>query len=337
MRSVISYIKRLVPVIVLLMLALPAAVRGQQPRPTNTNTSINSGGGIISGRVVLPTGGFLSEAVRISLQTIRGTESTVFTDNTGKFEFSRLTPGRYQVIVEADRQRYETISESVEIIRGGLAILNMVLKEKGESGKPKASTISATELDSRVPSKARKEFNRAGDSSKEGKAEEAITHLRNAIAIYPGYLMAHNDLGAQLLEQGKLDEAEQELRIAVKIDPAAFNPILNLGIVLLKKHDTRQAIDVLEKAVSIQSQSPSARLFFGMALMNSEPDRAEKEFITAFDLGGSQYAEALFHLGEIYMRRGDRALAKEYFNRYMREAPTAGNLDQVRKLIAMLE
>lgn len=119
--------------------------------------------------------GFCQRLSGLVCKTIRGTESSVFTDNTGKFEFSRLTPGRYQVVVEADRQRYETISESVEIIRGGLAILNIVLKEKAESGKPKASTISATELDSRVPPKARKEFDRASDSSKEGKAEEAIT------------------------------------------------------------------------------------------------------------------------------------------------------------------
>ena len=141
-----------------------------------------------------------------------------------------------------------------------------------------------------------------------------------------------------MLELNRLDEAEKELRLALEIDPAAFNPTLNLGIVLIKKHEIQEATTVLEKAVSMQSQSPAARLFYGMALRDaSEPERAEKEFLAAYDLGGKQYAEALFHLGQLYMDRGDHNLARQYLERYMREAPKASNLGEIRKLIAMLE
>lgn len=323
----------------LLLFGCAATVVAQVPRqPTPLPTSNSSSGGTIRGRVVLPGGGFLTESVRISLQTIRGTDASVFTDNTGRFEFTRLASGRYQIVVEADPRLYESATESVEIVRGMQALLNIVLKEKGQTGRPKAAAISAVELDSNVPAKARKEFDRASDASKNGNAEEAIVHLRNAIAIYPRYLMAHNDLGAQLLELGRLDEAEKEVRLALDIDPSAFNPTLNLGIILIKNHEIQQATAVLEKAVSRQSQSPAARLFYGEALMSgSEPDRAEREFLAAYDLGGNQYAEALFHLGQLYMDRGDRNLARQYFERYVREAPKASNLGEVRKLIAMLE
>ena len=272
------------------------------------------------------------------MQTVRGTDSTVFTDNTGTFEFTRLSPGRYQVVVDADPRLYETSAESIEIVRGMVAVLNIALKEKGKTGQPKAGAVSAAELDSNVPPKARKEFDRASEASKNGKPEEAITHLRNAIAIYPQYLMAHNDLGAQLLELNRLDEAEKELRLALDIDPAAFNPTLNLGIVLIKKHEIQSAIAVLEKATSMQSQSPAARFFYGMALSGaSESERAEKEFIAAYTLGGDQYAEALFYLGRIYMDRGDRTVARKYLERYLRAAPKASNSAEARKLIAMLE
>ena len=287
---------------------------------------------------MLPDGGFLSEGVRISLQTIRGTDSTVYTDDNGRFEFTRLSPGRYQVVVEADPRKFEVATESVEIARSMSAVLNIVLKEKAASGRPKVTAISATELDPNVPEKARKEFERASSASKEGKTEEAIAHLRNAIDIYPRYLMAHNDLGAQLIELGQLDESEKELRLALSIDSAAFNPTLNLGIVLVKKHEIQPAINILEKAVSMQSQSPAARLYLGVALMsNSQTERAERELIAAHDLGGSEYAIALFHLGRLYMERGDRQLARQYFERYLGEAPKASNTDSVRKLIAVLE
>ena len=150
--------------------------------------------------------------------------------------------------------------------------------------------------------------------------------------------MAHNDLGAQLLELGRLDEAEAELRAALNIDHAAFNPTLNLGIVLVKKHEFEPARELLDRAVSLRPESSAGRLYLGLALLaTSDFARAEKELRAAYDQGGHQYAVALFHLGQLYMDRGERKLAREYFERYLREAPNATNLDQVRTLIAMLQ
>ena len=216
--------------------------------------------------------------------------------------------------------------------------LNLILKEKAQAGRPKAAALSATELDSNIPAKARKEFERASSLSREGKAEESIAHLRKAIEFYPRYLMAYNDLGAQLLDLGKLADAEEALRHALSIDSGAFNPTLNLGILLFKNRKFVEARTMLEKAVSLQSQSPAARLYHGLALAaTSETEQAEKEFTTAYDLGGHDYAVSLFHLGQLYMDRGDRSRAREFFQRYLREAPNASNSAQVRKLIATLE
>ena len=323
----------------LVMLILFCSVSGTaQVRvapPNNANTSSEAA---IRGRVILPGGGFLSEGVRISLQTIRGTDSTVYTDSTGAFQFTRLTPGRYQVIVEADSRRFEVSSESIEVTRGTVALLNISLKERKEAGSLKARTISVAEMDPKVPSKARSEFERASALNQEGKADEAIDHLRKAIALYPRYLVAHNDLGALLLDLERLDQAEVELRTAMAIDPAAFNPILNLGIVLTKKGQWQPALEILQKGISLQPRSATARLYLGLALQGtSDFEQAQKEFTAAYEIGGSEFAIALFHLGQLYMRRGDRDLAREFFQRYLKEAPNAPNLDQVRRLLAMLE
>jgi len=307
----------------------------KQPGPPTTSTYSGS----ISGRVILPDGSFLTEAKRITLQTIRGVSASVFTDTQGQFQFGDLSAGSYQIVIEGDRDRFETTTQKVEVTRAFPSILTIVLKEKSSNETKRAATaISAGELDAAVPAKAKKEFERASKATKEGKPEEAVAYLRKAIALYPHYLMAHNDLGAQLLDLGKLDESETELRLALEIDPAAFNPMLNLGILLVKRHELPQAKEILEKAVSIQSQSPVARLYYGIVLLSSsEPDRAEKEFIAAHDLGGAEFAIALFHLGQLYMDRGDRNLARQYFQRYLKEAQNPSNLERVRKLIAMLE
>ncbi|HXM36650.1 MAG TPA: tetratricopeptide repeat protein, partial [Pyrinomonadaceae bacterium] len=243
-------------------------------------------GGSIQGRVALPSGGVLNEATRISLQNSRGVKATVFTDNQGQFSFRSLTPGTYDVVVEADPSRFDVTTVSVEVFPNSPAIIRIVLKEKKWSAsKNTANSVSATELDAAVPAKARKEFERASDAGNEGKTEEAISHLRKAIELYPGYLMARNDLGAQLLAQGKLAEAAEELGRAIKIDSKAFNPKLNLGIVLVQQHKFAEAAAVLRDAIALNSAAPSARLYNGLALEGlNDLEAAEKELKASHDL-----------------------------------------------------
>ncbi len=299
----------------------------------------NTSPGGISGRVILPGGGFVSENVRVTLETIRGVKISVFTDNQGRFVFRGLAPGNYGIVVEADKNLFEVATAGVEVFPGAPAIITISLKEKKPAGNAKKSegVVSTAELDAAVPEKARKEFERASKAGKEGDTGVAIVHLRKAIAIYPRYLMAHNDLGAQLLQQGMLDEAAQELHEAIDIDPKAFNPHLNLGIVLLQQHNFSEASEMLRKALALEANSPAARYYSGLALMGLNDSRgAEHELKTAHELGGVEYAVALFQLGQLYMNKGERVNAAKAFENYLAEAPNGANATEARKLIALL-
>lgn len=294
--------------------------------------------GSIDGRVVLPNGASLNESARIILQSSRGIKANIFTDNQGRFQFRSLTPGLYEVVVEAtDKSSFETTSSNVEVFSRSPAIVTIVLREKSPARRSAGGSVSTTELDPAVPVRAKTEFDRASDAIKEGKTEEAVAHLRKAIELYPGYLKAHNDLGTQLLAQGKLDEAVDELLRAIEIDSKAFNPKLNLGIVLVQQHKFSEAAAVLKEAISLDSASPSARLYNGIALEGLDNlAEAERELKTAHDLGGSAYALALFHLGNIHLTRGDRGKAVEAFERYLVEAPQATNAASVRALLGTI-
>jgi len=152
-------------------------------------------------------------------------------------------------------------------------------------------------------------------------------------------MMAHNDLGAQLLEQGNLDEAATELHRAIELDPKAFNPYLNLGIVLIRQKKFTEAADTLRKSLSLMSDSPAAKLYLGLALMNKNDfGDAERELKAAYHLGGTVYSDALFYLGELYMRKGERKLARQAFEDYLHDEPSnATNAAQARKLIGTLQ
>jgi len=264
----------------------------------------------------------------------------VFTDNEGQFEFRTVNPGEYTLEVEGDNLRFDISTKRVQVFRGLPSVVIVALKEKAGGGENKAvgNVVSVGELGSDIPGNARKEFERASKLSKDGKVLEAIDHLTKAIAVYPNFMMAHNDLGAQFLEQGNLDEAATELRRAIAIDAKAFNPYLNLGIVLIRQKRFAEAADTLRKALSLESDSAAAQLYLGMALMNlNDLEGAERELKAAYNLGGITYSVALFYLGELYMNRGERSLARQAFEAFLHDQPNAANAAQARKLIGMLQ
>ncbi len=293
--------------------------------------------GSVRGKVAQPSGAPLEEAVLVRLENIRGVKSTAYTDNQGEFAFGGLAPGIYYVVVEGDL-RHEGGNVTVEVFPNAPSIVNLILREKTAEPKKKAATVSAAELGQKVPSGAQKEFERASNASKQGKIDLAITHYRKAIEIYPNFLMARNDLGAQLMAQGKLEEAAEELGAAIAIDPKAFNPRLNLGMVFVKQHNFVDGASELRRALSLDSTSASAHFYLGLALIGmDDSEGAEKEFKTAYNIGGAKYALALFHLGELYFSRGERQAALKAFQLYLSESPDATNAAHVRQMIAMLK
>lgn len=301
-----------------------------------TNGQITSPGSI-RGKVVQPNGNPIDVAVLVRLENIRGVKSTAFTDNTGHFDFIALLPGIYYVVVDGDPNQ-DGDTATVEVFPNAPSLVTLMVRLRSAKPAKKATTVSAGLLSQRIPSAAQKEFDRASNASKDGKTDLAITHYRKAIDIYPNFLMARNDLGAQLMTIGKLDEAAEELRAAIAIDPKAFNPRLNLGMVLVKQHNFEEGATELRQALSLDSTSPSAHFYLALALKGMEDWLgAEKEFKTAYNIGGAKYALALFHLGELYFGRGERQAALKAFQLYLSESPDATNAGHVRQMIAMLK
>ena len=313
---------------------------GQARRPeVNPQSADPTQVGSIKGRVLLESGNSVFQAVEVTLSNARGTQARLYSDNQGQFEIRNLPPGEYTLQVEGDRLVYEVISERLDVLSGTPTMVTLTLKEKAAKASPRPSgaVTSVSELTRDVPPKARQEFERATKFAGEGKADEAIAHLRRAIQEYPNCLMAHNDLGVQLLGQGKLDEASSEFQRALQIDAKAFNPNLNLGLILVRQQRYQEAVEILRKAVALDSTSPAAHLYLGLALKAiGDLEAAEPELKSAYSDGGDTYAIALFHLGDLYLKRGDRALALQAFELYLRQSPNGPYAAQARQIINRL-
>lgn len=304
--------------------------------PRQTDDPTNKGS--IRGRVLLPTGKFAPENLKVSLLTYRGVESVGFTDARGGFDFQNLTPGTYEVQVETMGLEYQVVNQRVQVFKGMPAVITVTLPDKPAGAVTKAETVSLNELGADVPKDARKEFEAAKKAAENNKREEAVEHLRRAIAIYPGFVMARNNLGVQLMALGKLDEAAEELRKTVELDQKAFNPRLNLGIVLVEQERYFEATLILDQATALNPNSPAVQLYLGIAKLKLENlDEAEKHLKAAYTLGGSPYSIALFHLGELYISKGEREAAFRSLDAYLRESPSGANAAQARKLLATLK
>ena len=303
--------------------------------PRQNDDATNKGS--IRGRVVTPGEKFVPENLKVSLLTFRGVQSVVFTDARGGFDFTDLPPGNYEVQVETNGVEYQVVNQNVQVFKGTPAVITVTLADKTTMAAARVGTISVAELGADVPKAARREFEAANKAAENNKTQEAITHFRQAIAIYPAFVMAHNNLGAQLLAQGKLGEAAEELRKAVELDQKAFNPKLNLGIVLVEQQRFFEAALILDQAIALNPDSPAAQLYVGMARLKLENlDEAEKHLKAAYTLGGRSYSMALFHLGELYINKGDREAALKSLQAYVRESPSGSNAAQAQKLIATL-
>ena len=336
-----NYLSRVLGLIALLSVAgaaqenLGGRTGVELPRQNDDSTNRGS----IRGRVLLPNGRPAPENLKVSLLTFRGLQSQSFTDARGGFDFGDLTPGSYEVQVETSGVEYQVVSENVRVFRGMPTVVTISLGESaGEASVSKAGVISVSELGSDVPKAARKEFELGNKAVENKKADEAIGHFRSAVALYPAFVMAHNNLGVQLLGEGKLDEAAEELKKAIELDQKAFNPKLNLGIVLVEQERFFEATLILEQAIALGPNSASAHLHLGMARLKLENlEDAETHLKAAYALGGSSYSIALFHLGELYMKKGDREAALKSFKEYLRASPTAPNAAQAQKYVAVLQ
>ncbi|MCA1630297.1 MAG: tetratricopeptide repeat protein [Acidobacteria bacterium] len=330
--------------VAVIMSALAVAAAGQSQRgpvgPIGISGTDPTAVGSIRGRVMTPEGVPFNGTARVTLQFTNGGQAVIFTDYAGQFHFPALNIGNYVVEIDADRQLYVPSTQSVEVFRGVPSVITINLKYREAAKRPAeagGATVSVTELDKNIPEKARKEFRRGTQAAQAGKTAEAISCFKKALDIYPDFMMARNDLGVQLLAASRLDEAAEQLRLAVKLDPKAFNPQLNLGIVLARQQQFADAASALGRAVSLNPQSAAARLYAGQVYAAlGDADRAERELKSAYSLGGADYVVALFHLGNLYLNRGEREQALKSFEAFLAAAPNAAHAPEARKLVGVL-
>lgn len=278
---------------------------------------------VIEGRITLPSGFSAERSIRITLRNTQMIISTRYTNKHGEFRFDNLPEGSYYVEADAGNDEFEPVVKQVGLGRGLVIQVTLQLAHKGLSLAYTASrVVSVAELRQEVPAAARKQYQLGLKSVAKGDVNAAASRFEAALSIYPEYLAARNDLGAQYLKLKRIDEAEKEFQSVIEKDPKNFNAQFNLGLVRVERKAYADAISELNKSIVIDSTRPVARLWLGFALLESgDLGNAERELTKALVMGGPQCVAAHYHLARIYLARGDSNEALRALHAYLEDAP----------------
>jgi tetratricopeptide (TPR) repeat protein len=321
-----------------------------------TSIQAQSGGGLdstgtggrhlIQGRIYFPSGRRTDVRIKVKLESYNFGGLSVLSDQNGNFRFSNLNPGSYTVVVDAGEE-YEIYRESVYIDsdgtndRRGITLppitrsysIQVTLRLKPvDASKP--GVVSAALA--AIPPRARELYQKAIESAKTD-GRKAVEELQSALAIYPDFALALNELGVQFLRLGQVDKAAQALANAVKVAPEDFMPRLNYGFALLNQRKFAEAEEELRVAVKKNSSVAMAHLYLGMTLaIQRKLDEGEKELRAAININAPEMGSAHKYLGGIYIEKREYKRAADELDAYLKLVPNATDSDITRRKIREL-
>jgi arylsulfatase A-like enzyme/Flp pilus assembly protein TadD len=160
-------------------------------------------------------------------------------------------------------------------------------------------------------------------AKEQGKAAEAVAHLRRAIELHPESEKAHTKLGIALKAQRKLGEAVQAYRQALRINPGYANAHNHLGLALAMSGQPAEALKHLQEAVRLEPNLAQAHHNLGTALASlGKLDEAIGAYRRAVQID-PEYVEAHTHLGLALATTGRTNEALKHFREAVRLEPNS--------------
>lgn len=321
-------------IISVFLLSFVAPSRGQVFLPPGATDTGLGGGNAIAGTIILSTGQRLERQITVRLQTMTRGDRVAATDNGG-FAFRGLPNGSYTIVIDKEKD-FEPYRTSVDIRQYNGSppqVYNLSIRLQLKAGVEVKPGVLNVEL-ANVPAPAVANYQKALESAQAGDRKAAIEQLKQAIAAYPNFMLAYNELGVQYTKLNDLNKADEALRSALKISPDAAMPLLNHGIVLALMGKFEPAVTELEHSLKQREQSANGHFYLGQSLANlGRFDEATTHLSRAVELGGDEMKDAHRFLGAIYLRRGDRERGVTELETYLKLSPNARDADQIRQII----
>jgi Flp pilus assembly protein TadD/mono/diheme cytochrome c family protein len=155
----------------------------------------------------------------------------------------------------------------------------------------------------------------------EGRFEEAIPVLREAVAARPDHAGARNNLATALRSAGRVDDAIAEFERTLRAQPDYLDAEYNLATTLLARGRAADAIGHLEHVVRVHTEDAAALSDLGAAYAMAGRSRDAAIVLARSVRLEPANAQAHFNLGLLAAQRGQAAAAATHFEEALRLDP----------------
>lgn len=178
--------------------------------------------------------------------------------------------------------------------------------------------------------------------NRQEKFKEAVEVLAPLYEENHGTLEVRLAYANALSGAGEIVEAEKIYLpiLQLKDLPPATEATVHfkVGFGLNRQGKFAEAVTELDKAIALSPNIANAHMHLGGALMQlQQGERAERELLRAYELGGASVAGAQLLLGHLYISQKKLSEAQKAFEQYLKDLPEAPNAAQVTQLIASLK
>jgi len=309
----------------------------------------------LQGRVVSPGGSQPNNSVKVTLKFNGRNIYETFTDLSGRFSFSGLSAGTYELVAEGDGATFETTAVRAEVSAFGRApqLFTQDIQLRPVTGKPLPATAVVNAFTQDVPKAARQALERGLKWASEGRADSAISEIQAALNIFPQYFEAHLQLGNQFVKVSRLDDAIAELDRAREINPKDDRTYQSFGLVLMQKKNYPIAVAVFAEASRLNPANPLNAVIRATALIHQasavDPhseaatrdrsyllERAEMALAQANELSGGKMKADLLTLARFYELKNEFERAADALEEYLRKSPDNLNASKIRDEVKRL-
>jgi len=262
-----------------------------------------------------------------------------FTNELGEVEFYGVDQGDYHVVVmgegiqDADSGIFEVDG------RKGSQSITITVKRTGEGGytaKSGASSVSVKQL--KIPSDAKSKYDEATQLMAKSDWAGAVGRLNQAIAIYPAYADAYNNLAAAQERLGNRSRAREALQKAISLDDHFASALVNLANLEEKDQNHQAAETLFAKAAVIEpSNAATLTLLCRVQFLDKHYDAAVATAHRVHGMPHGSFAVVHYIAARAYQRENRTSDAIAEFKTLLQEEPTGARADAVRKELAELE
>jgi tetratricopeptide (TPR) repeat protein len=252
-------------------------------------------------------------------------------DTRGRFRFRKIDPGSYVIHVECDGYYGQDVPVQVA---GSTQHVSITLQAAPDELAFSPAFDPFRELD--IPPRARKEFDLGIREQKAGQCARAISHLQKAVAMYPRYGEAFNEMGRCYLQMEDAAAAEESFKRAIQFGTGIV-PAVNLATVYVNQGRLDEAFELITRLLR---QNPTeGELYAALARIHFARGRVHEAEVAALEAHsrGHQSPDVHLILAKIYESQHNRAGRITQLRTYLDESPRGSTADQVRKQLQEIQ